>query len=47
MIFIYRMVAAISLGLALDRLPLSPGLIYLLTGVALGPAGLNITALSS
>lgn len=32
-------------GSAVDRLPLSPGLIYLLTGVALGPAGLNIVAL--
>lgn len=32
-------------GSAVDRLPLSPGLIYLLTGVALGPAGLNIVVL--
>lgn len=32
-------------GSAVDRLPLSPGLIYLLTGVALGPAGLGIVYL--
>ncbi|MDB5812139.1 MAG: Na+/H+ antiporter [Betaproteobacteria bacterium] len=33
-------------GSATDRLPLSPGLIYLLAGVALGPAGANIVSLS-
>jgi len=32
-------------GSAVDRLPLSPGLIYLLVGVALGPAGLGIVYL--
>ncbi|HWP86793.1 MAG TPA: cation:proton antiporter, partial [Burkholderiales bacterium] len=32
-------------GSAVDRLPLSPGLIYLLVGVALGPAGLGIVSL--
>ncbi|MCE9639252.1 MAG: cation:proton antiporter, partial [Betaproteobacteria bacterium] len=32
-------------GSAVDRLPLSPGLIYLLIGVALGPAGLGIVTL--
>ena len=32
-------------GSAVDRLPLSPGLIYLLIGVALGPAGLGIVYL--
>ena len=32
-------------GSAVDRLPLSPGLIYLLAGVALGPAGLGIVYL--
>ncbi|MDP2706064.1 MAG: cation transporter, partial [Burkholderiales bacterium] len=32
-------------GSAVNRLPLSPGLIYLLIGVALGPAGLSIVAL--
>ncbi len=32
-------------GSAVDRLPLSPGLIYLLIGVGLGPAGLNIVTL--
>ena len=32
-------------GSAVDRLPLSPGLIYLLIGVGLGPAGLGIVTL--
>jgi NhaP-type Na+/H+ or K+/H+ antiporter len=32
-------------GSAVDRLPLSPGLIYLLVGVALGPAGVGIVYL--
>ena len=32
-------------GSAVDRLPLSPGLIYLLVGIALGPAGLSIVYL--
>jgi NhaP-type Na+/H+ or K+/H+ antiporter len=32
-------------GSAVDRLPLSPGLVYLLIGVALGPAGLGIVYL--
>jgi NhaP-type Na+/H+ or K+/H+ antiporter len=32
-------------GSAVDRLPLSPSLIYLLIGVALGPAGLGIVTL--
>lgn len=32
-------------GSAVDRLPLSPGLIYLLVGVGLGPAGLGIVSL--
>ena len=32
-------------GSAVDRLPLSPGLIYLLAGVALGPMGLGIVYL--
>jgi NhaP-type Na+/H+ or K+/H+ antiporter len=32
-------------GSAVDRLPLSQGLIYLLVGVALGPAGLSVVYL--
>ena len=35
------LVAIAVLGRLLDRLPLSPAMIYLLVGIALGPAGVN------